>query len=182
MKKFILILAIGLIPNLTFSQNKSIDDIFDQYAEKEGFTYVFISKHMFSLVSTFTKGENKGFDEETKKTMKTVNAISDQLDELKILASDHRVDETNGKEFYQELTSMISKDEYLEIMTVKDAKENIKFLIKQEGELISELLMVVGGTDQVLVDIKGNIDLKRIALLSQELNVEGLKYLKKIEK
>ena len=68
-------------------------------------------------------------------------------------------------------------------MVVKKDNQDIKFLIRKDGKIINELLMVVGGTEEnVLISIQGNIDLKTISKLSKAMKIEGMENREEIEK
>jgi hypothetical protein len=68
-------------------------------------------------------------------------------------------------------------------MVVKSGPDVTKFLIKQSGNIISELLVITGGpAGNSLISIKGQLNLKNISDLSKSLDMQELKSLDKIEK
>ena len=69
------------------------------------------------------------------------------------------------------------------MMTVEDAGENVQFMIRDEGDIISELLMIIGGNENFMVmTLYGEIDLNSIAKLSRVLNIKGMEAFQALEK
>ena len=171
MKKLLLTLSIGYLTAFQVNaQDAAISSLFDKYADNEELTKVNISQKMFSL---FTNLEPD--DPETKEL---ANAIS-KLKGVKILASDSIA---NGRKYYQEASKNIRKSQFEELMSVRDGDKDMVFLIKEEGGIINELLMLVGGDHQfVAMDLFGEIDLKQISKLSKGMNMKGMEYLENID-
>ena len=171
MKKLLIILSIGYLTAFQVNaQDAAISSLFDKYADNEELTKVNISQKMFSL---FTNLEPD--DPETKEL---ANAIS-KLKGVKILASDSIA---NGRKYYQEASKNIRKSQFEELMSVRDGDKDMVFMIKEEGGIINELLMLVGGDHQfVAMDLFGEIDLKQISKLSKGMNMKGMEYLENID-
>ena len=73
--------------------------------------------------------------------------------------------------------------EYEELMVVKEGPDITKFLIRQKGDVISELLVVTGGPGgNSLISIKGDLNLKSISELSKTVDIQELKNLDNLEK
>ena len=172
MKKITGILLICFVPAFVVqAQNDAITQLFDQYYNDEAFTKVSISSKMFEL---FTKIEPGDEDEE-----EVLKAIS-QLEGLKVLAADSI---GNSKAMYDDVVKKVSANGYEELMEVKDASENMKFMIREEDGIINELVTVVGGNKSfALISLYGVIDLKNISKLSKSMNIKGMEHLKNIDK
>ena len=68
-------------------------------------------------------------------------------------------------------------------MVVKEGPDITKFLIRQKGDVISELLVVTGGPGgNSLISIKGDLNLKSISELSKTVDIQELKTLDDLEK
>ncbi|HKL66513.1 MAG TPA: DUF4252 domain-containing protein, partial [Bacteroidales bacterium] len=53
--------------------------------------------------------------------------------------------------------------------------KNLKFLVKEKGKRIDELLMIGGGPGQnVLISIKGDLDLDNISSISRTMGIKEL--------
>jgi len=67
-------------------------------------------------------------------------------------------------------------------MSIKDGDTDMKFMIKEKGNIISELLMIGGGDREFyIMSIVGDIDLKQISKLSSKMNIDGLQNLDKLK-
>jgi hypothetical protein len=152
------------------AQSNPVDEMFNKYSEKQGFTVVSISSKMFSLFA------NK--DPENKDAENVIN----KLKSIKILSVEDSLLNKNLN-FYSELSKKLDLSVYEELMVIKEGPDITKFLIKQNGNLISELLVVKGGPGgNSLISIKGELNLKNISDMSKSLDMQELKSLDKIQK
>lgn len=167
MKKLVLIVVMSGLNAVAFAQYDVITKFFGKYADDESFTQVTISSKMFSL---FTNMEAS-----TAEDKEILDAIS-KLKGLRILAKE---DARDARALYKEAFSLIPVKEYEELMTVRDKDNDMKFLIKENGGKISELLMVMGGTDDFMIlSLIGDIDLKQVSRIGKKMNVSGLDQLR----
>lgn len=170
MKKLILFSTALCMVSFLHGQTNAIDEMFDKYSERDGFTSVYISGKMFNL---FAGRENGQTDDKS-----TIN----RLKSIRILSVEDSV--LNKKiNFYEELNRKINFDVYEEVMVVREGRDITKFLIRQNRDIISELLMITGGPgNNTLISIKGDLDLKLISDISKNSGIEGLENLENIEK
>ncbi len=171
MKKIAVILIIvGASATRLFAQGDVISSLFEKYYDDESFTKVSVSSKMFSLFTKIEPG-----DEDEKEIL---DAIS-KLKGLKVLAADSVA---NPKKMYDDVVKKVSTSGYDELMEVKDAEENMKFMIHEKGAIIDELVMIVGGKKHfVVISLYGEIDLKNISKLSKSMNVKGMEYLQNMD-
>lgn len=167
MKRFILYFFL-IIPLALMAQQSPVDKLFDKYAGREGYTSVFISKHLFGLFAQMDK-EDKEFEE-----------LIGKLTAIKILSADGTV--KSNVNFFTEIMKELPIKEYTELMVVKEKGQEFKFLIREKNGRISELLMISGGVNNnALISIQGDINLKNISTLSKSMKVEGIENLEKID-
>lgn len=168
MKKLILITAVFCLASVLNGQTNPVEEMFDKYSEKEGFTSVYISGRMFNLFSD--------------KSSEAESNVMRRLKGIRILTVEDPL--LNGSiNFYTELSRKLDKSAYEELMVVKEKNEVTRFLIRQKGDIITELLVVSGGTEgNVLISITGDLDLKAISELSKKTGIDELKELENIEK
>jgi hypothetical protein len=172
MKKSLLLLPVFLLAvvfNLS-AQNDAITRFFEKYYEDERFTVVYVSPKMFQLVSKIETD-----DEEWNKVREIVKDIGG----LRVLVADS-ID--NGLTYYKDALSRVPAGEYEELLTVRDGKENVRIWVKDSGNIIEELLLLVGSPDEfVLLSFVGNIDLDKISELSKTLDIDGAEHLEKVK-
>ena len=170
MKKTILTIFILSVVSVAFGQGAVVSKYFDKYEDDETFTKVSVSSKMFSL---FTEMEGNSEDEK-----EFLDVIS-KLKGMKIVASE-KVSDPKG--LYSNAISDVSKAGYEELMTVKDAEENVKISIKEKDGIIEELILVAGGKEKfAMVSLYGIIDLKQVSKLASMMRMIELKYLKNLD-
>jgi hypothetical protein len=162
MKKSILILSILVLTLSSFAQRNPIDAMFDKYAGREGITTVYISSKMFSMMAEVDLDDDELED------------VINNLKSIRILTVDDQ--ELNNKlNFFKELEKDLDFSGYEELMVVKESDKDLKFLVKEKGKKIDELLMIGGGPGQnVLISIKGDLNLQNISSISKTLGIEEL--------
>jgi len=169
MKKFIFSLAPLLLTLMLQAQTSPVDEMFNKYAEKEGFTVVTISSKMLSM-----------FSDKAAEDKNTEDVIS-KLKSIRIISVEDSLLNKNLN-FYTELTKRLDLSVYEELMAVKEGRDITKFLIKQSGKTITELLVIQGGPGgNSLISITGNLNLKNITDISKSIDIQGLNDLEKLE-
>jgi hypothetical protein len=169
MKKLILFSTALCMVTLLNAQTSAIDNIFEKYSERDGFTTVTISGKLLSLFS----GKNANAEGSN---------IVNRLTSIRILSVEDSL-LNQSVNFNKELTKKLDLSVYEELMVVREGSDVTKFLIQQKGDIISELLMITGGPgNNTLISIKGEIDLKSLSELSDQTGIDELKDLEKIEK
>lgn len=152
------------------AQNDAITRFFEKYVDDERFTVVYVSPKMFQLVSKIETD-----DEDWNKVREVVK----DLGGLRVLAADSIED---GLKYYKDALSKVPANEYEELLTVRDGKENVRIWVKDTGNIIEELLLLVGSPDQfVLLSFTGKIDLDKISELSKTLDIDGAEHLGKLK-
>jgi len=170
MKKLFLSVTALCLTLMIQAQTNPIDEMFNKYSEKEGFTVVTISGKMFSMFSN-QDTENKDADNVVRR-----------LKSIRILTVEDSLLNKNLN-FYSELSKKLDLSVYEELMVVKEGPDITKFLIRQNGNLISELLVITGGPGgNSLISIKGDLNLKNISDLSKNIGIQELKSLDNIGK
>jgi hypothetical protein len=166
--KILIICALFTVFTLqVFGQNSALEKFFSDYLEDPSFTVVNISPKMFKMIS---KLDIEDIDPEVKDLINSIEG-------LKVLAKE----DGDGLKYYKEAYQKIDKNQYEELMTVRDQDENVRIYIKDQGDIINELILLVGSKDEfVLLDIIGKIDLKTIGKLSKSLDVPGMEHLEKV--
>ena len=141
MKKLFLFIVLTITATVLSAQ-KSIDDLFDKYAGKDGFTTVTISGNLLKLAHCL--GDN---DEE--------DAIPLNITEIRILAQEDN--SMKVENFYNLVINDIDLKNYDEFMRVKKSDQDLRMLVRSEGNKFKEFLLVAGGNDNALIQVKGNM-------------------------
>jgi hypothetical protein len=156
--------------NGAFAQD-AISKFFSKYQSDDSFSQVTVSSKMFGLFTNL--------EADTPEDKEVLDAIS-RLKGLRILAKE---DARNARNLYKEAFTLIPTKEYEELMSVRDKDKDMKFLIKESGGKISELLMIAGGNDDFMIlSLYGEIDLKQVSRIGKKMDVKGLENLDKLDK
>jgi hypothetical protein len=168
MKKIFLSLAFLSIAAMINAQNNAVEEMFNKYSEKQGFSLVSISSKMFSMFSSREKDQD-------------ADDIIGKLKSIRILSVEDSLLNKNLN-FYTELTRKLDVSAYEELLVVKNGPDITKFLIKESGKYITELLVVTGGPGgNSLISIKGDLNLKNLSELSKDIDIQELKDLEKMK-
>lgn len=170
MKRTLFITAALLISSVISAQTSPIDEIFEKYSEKEGFTSIYISGKMLGMLG--------GMEAKSGNT----DNLMLRLKSIRILTENDSLSKSDVN-FYTELSRKLDLSVYEELMVVREGQDVTKFLIRQNGDKISELLMISGGANgNSLISIRGDINLKEISQLSKTMGIEQLEQLENIDK
>ena len=168
MKSIFFSVVVVLLTTLSsFAQEDAITKYFSKYIDDAKFSSVYISPKMFSMVS---KIEIEDMEPEVQEVIKSMTG-------LRILHTDQ-----NALQHYNDALKIINSSDYELLMTARGDGENVRFMVKDNGDIVEELLMMVGGdTDFALLSFIGNIDLKKIGKLAKALDIDDLEYLQKLD-
>jgi hypothetical protein len=135
------------------SGQKSIDNLFDKYAGKDGFTTVTINGNLLKLASFFDHDEK---DE----------ALPANISLIRILAQEDESIKTDN--FYDMVINDIDLNNYEEFMRVKDSDQDMRMLVRTDGNIFKEFLLVAGGKNNALIQVKGNMSFKEAKKFSED--------------
>lgn len=164
MKKLLIIPLIAAFALTARAQDDAIGRFFGKYLEDSRFTVVSVSPRMFRLMSKVN------WDTVSADLKQTVS----HLQSFRILST-----ETTPYAFYKEALTQIDRKQYEDLITVRDNKDNFRFMIRATGNTINELLMVAVDKDGfTLMSFVGDIDLDKISRLGADLDIKGMENLK----
>lgn len=145
MKKAAIILFVSLFLFTSCDENPGISSAFMKYSHKSGVTTIIVPGWAIGLVSAF--GD---LDKEEKE-------ILDCIDNVKVLTIDDN--DLNARvNLHREFYSKINADHYFEeLLVVRDNDEEITVFGRMNKNVITDLIILVGGDDNVLVSVKGEI-------------------------
>jgi hypothetical protein len=170
MKKLMIILAMVSFTGTMFAHKDPVSAAFDKYNGKEGFTTVSLTGDMLNMI---TKAAGESHD----------TTFQSKLTSVRILVREKGKSGSEMPDFKTEVYDKIDKQAYKEMMTVKEADQDVVMLVKENGGRISEfLLLVTGKDDNVLIQAKGDMLLREMADLGGKCQLKGFEQLKKFDK
>ena len=187
MKKIVVVLSLLLAPIVLSAQS-----IFEKYEDQEHVTSVVVNQKMFKMLANIDVQTN---DPDSDAFINQVK----MLDNLTVFTTDNiGVSNSMKKDVYKYIKS--SKLE--ELMRIKDGDQTVNFFVLEgkDDNHVKELLMFVNGLgditkeenisingkqrviETVLLSLTGDIDLRQVSKLTNQLNVPGGDQLKKATK
>jgi hypothetical protein len=152
MKKLLLFAVLSITFTFVYGQ-KSIDALFEKYSGKEGFTTVTINGNLLKLAKCF--GSDDDHD----------NSISASINEIRILSQEDKTLQVGN--FYDMVIKDIDLKAYEEFMRVKESDQDLRMLVRTDGNRLKEFLLIAGGDDNAVIQIKGDLTIdeaKKLAL------------------
>jgi hypothetical protein len=141
MKRLLVFIVLTITATLIYGQ-KSIDNLFERYAGKDGFTTVTINGNLLKLAHCFGDNEDD-------------NSFPVDITEIRILAQEDKSMKVDN--FYDMVINDIDLKNYDEFMRVKKSDQDLRMLVRSEGNKFKEFLLIAGGADNALIQIKGNM-------------------------
>ncbi len=169
MKKYITLFALAVLPVLGYSQS-----IFDKYEEMDHVAAISINKGLIDLVSAV----DIDGDEDAKEFVEMAKGLNG----IKVFVTE---DKRVSADMATSVKKHLRNAKLEELMRIKDRDTNVKFYVKEgrDDNHVAELLMFVSGFEHtdidingrkletVLVTVTGDIDLRKIATLTEKMNL-----------
>ena len=141
------------------AQGDAIDRFFESYQDNDDFTSVYVSPRMFEMVAKVAGDEMEGDLAEVVKDLKGLQVLKT---------------EKNAMQYYKEAVKKIPTGEYELLVKVREEDQNVRIFSKSTGDIVHELLVIVGGDDEfILLSFVGNININRLAKLAKTLDIDG---------
>lgn len=143
---------------LAAGAQSTIDKIFDKYQGKDGFVTITINGNLLKMMSAFDNDEDEFLRH------------ADKFTTIRILAEE---DEGGTDEnFYDLVIGEVSKGGYEEMVTINSNDADVKILVKADGKIFTEFLLIAGGDDNAIIQIKGKLSLDEVKEMSESVRSE----------
>jgi len=148
-----------------FAQKSNLDEIFNKFQDKDGITSIILTADLIRFASEM---EDSGLN--VLKNIKQVRILSLE----KATAQDIVAFENMLKE--------VPLTNFKELMVVKENKNNVRMLAREDQGRWSDFIMIVtGGKDHVLINVQGSISPKELHSLSKSMHVNGMACVNKLK-
>ncbi|TFH38729.1 MAG: DUF4252 domain-containing protein [Bacteroidia bacterium] len=154
MKRLFLVLFIAIFA-VSLSGQNSIDRLFEKYSGKEGFVTVSINGNLLKLIASI--------DDDDDEIMKH----ADKFTTIRILAQED--DNVAVENFYDMVIDEVNRSGYEELVTINSSDADVKILVKADGKVFSEFLLIAGGDENALIQIKGKLSSDDIKEMSESV-------------
>ena len=184
MKKIIIVLAVMLISVTGFSQS-----VFDKFEDNEQVASIILNQKMFKMLATM------GMDLDDPEAKGYVD-MADNVTGFKVFTTG---DAKVSADMNATVAKYLKSSSLEELMRIKDGDQTVKFFVKEgkDENHVKELLMVITGLSEmtkdqnieingkkrdfetVVMTLTGDIDLRQISKLTNQMNIPGGDQLKK---
>jgi hypothetical protein len=155
MKTILLFLLATLLLFSSCEYNPGVSEAFTKYRFKDGVTTITIPGWVINLAANF--GDIEKSERELLQSIDKVRVLVVEDDDLNARINLHR-------EFS---TKINRKNDYEELMTVRDKNEDITIFGKMDEFVIKEMVILVGGQDNAMIYVRGEIDPR---ILKEQIN------------
>jgi hypothetical protein len=148
------------------AQDDAIQKFFSKYMDDDRFSRVYISPKMMQMAGGFLKS-NAGTDKEAEE----LGTLISKVKGIRILSSE----EVDGKSLYGQVMSTLTKNKFEDLMDVQDKGSSLKFMVREEGGLVKELLMIsADGKDFTLLSMLGSFTYADLNMLADKTDIPGM--------
>ncbi|MCO6479470.1 MAG: DUF4252 domain-containing protein [Phaeodactylibacter sp.] len=165
MRTFILSALLALGPLFALAQPKPIADFYEKYKQYENVTDVKLQGWLLEIASNFAEG-----DEQAKELLSKITYLRVLVMEDGNLVSPAE---------YKSLLKEIRQNSFEELLRIREGDENIGFYIRENGEAITDVLLLVNGEDEfVLLSLEGL--LKFSDLNDLNIDIDGAEHFERL--
>lgn len=159
---FILTIAL-LLPLLSLGQySKIIDQLKNRYKDHEDVVSLSFNGNFLGMANWFTNDENEE-DEAVQDLIKSI----DRMNILTIPKGEKGIRENELNDLRKE----VSKENFEDLMVIRDGNDRINIMVKEKDGIISHLLMVIDDDQELtILDFVGSISMDDVALLTDNVN------------
>jgi hypothetical protein len=156
MRRMFTLLACIAIAITGYGQ-KSVDALFKKYANSDDFVTISINGDLLKFIDNMDDDDNNNKDH---------HCFPFNVSEIRILAQQDT--QKTIENFYDMVIHDIDRSDYEEFMRVNGNEHKMIMLVRTEGRKIKEFLLVAGGKDNALIQIKGNLTIEDAKKLSAD--------------
>lgn len=167
MKKIILSTLIIIIGLSLFAQPKGFDKLYYNYKGEEGVVAIKVPGFIIKLA-----GSIADLDREEKQLLRSLRSV-------KVLTIEES-DLYPGLNFAKEVNFADMKGGYQLLLEVHDGTEDVVIAAREKSGKITDLILVVGGDENVLVHVRGRMKSNLLENLAEVAGVDELHFTSRI--
>ena len=167
MKPILLFLLAFLLLFSSCEYNPGVSEAFTKYRFKDGVTTITIPGWVIGMAANF--GDVNKNERELLQSIDKVRVLVIEDDDLNARVNLH-------KEFS---TKINRNNDYEELLSVRDDNDNITIFGRMDKNIITEMVILVGGDDNAMIYVRGEIDpelLKNEIKISDKEKLLGFKF------
>jgi hypothetical protein len=151
--------AFWLLGYAASAQDAPLTRFIQEHKNDKGISHALLSKDMLEVVSD---------SELSRQDWKQVQRVVKNIGTLQILAGE---DLSNSVDLFREARQAIPENDFDELLSVRDAQDQVRIWTKNEEDVLSDLVLLVGTPKAfVLVAFSGRLELGNFTELAQLFN------------
>jgi len=162
MKNLIIaIIALFLVPQVSFGQNKIVSDFINDFKSIEDATRISISGNLLDFAFASDDGDEK---------------VSQKITDIQLFQTDKA--NAVSKAQYNRLIKDLKSVKFEDFMSVRNEGDNINMYIIEKGNKITNFVLAIRGADNfLLLSINGLFDMDE--LKEMDIDIEGMEEIKR---
>lgn len=136
MRNLLFLTLLTLLPALGLAQSRHITQFYNQYKSYEDVTNINLRGFVLKLAGNFVD------DEDARKIIRKVSHLR-----LLVVEDTHLVTVTD----YTALIKGLKSDRFEELMQIREGGERIDFYLREDGDRITDVIMLLRGDDEFLM-------------------------------
>lgn len=158
MKYVILFVVLLSTANASLAQTKAINQFYNKYKHLENTEKIKLGGFLLQLAGRFSD------DEATDQWMKKISSLR-----IMTINNGNPV----SSDDYNDLIKSVKKEAFEDLMTVREDGKKIQFLIREKGDSITDLLLLVSGEDEfTLLSLEGLLKFSDLNDMNIDINGE----------
>ena len=161
--KRLVVTAVALMFSIgfTMAQSKTVQKFHDKYRGIEDAKVVSLNHGIFELFASIAS-----FDEDDEDA-KVISRIADNITSMDLLAIPLYKSGFDKNDIV-EMRSALEKENYEEMMSVRDGSDHVYFLTQGSKNEVKNMLVLISGDDEFMVmNINGTLNMKDLAYLAK---------------
>lgn len=167
MKTILPIIFLTLFLFTSCEYDPGVSEAFMKYRFKDGVTTITVPGWVIGLAANFCD-----FEREERELLQSI-------DKVRVLVVEDENEDRNINLHREFSTKINRKNDYEELMTVRDENEDVTIFGKMDEDVITEMVVLVGGDENALIYVRGEIDpkmLKENFQLTDKEKLLGMKF------
>jgi hypothetical protein len=167
MKTVIILICFAVFGAILQAQHSEFDELYSAFRGEEGVINLTIPGFLCRMA-----GNIADLEDEEQELLRSIQSVK-----LMVIENE----EINQQINLAKVMARVKPDRgVVPLLRVNDGKDDVLILAKQEEDRISELYVVVGGDENVMIRIKGRMDKDLMKSLYDVTGIEQTKYARRI--
>jgi hypothetical protein len=145
-----------IMVTLTANGQRSVDALFEKYEGTDDFVCITIDADLIKIAKALNC-----FDDMD-------DCLPSNISRIRILTQDK--DDSHNTNFFKLVEKDLDRKNYEELVRIKESDQDLVLLARAEGRSYKELLLVGGGQDNLIIQLKGKMTYKEARKFAERMH------------